>query len=150
MPTIGTKQLQKIANLSRGKVILKDTVLTLQDTLKAVKTGDSRDLKKLLARISLLLQGLSLVNDLLDDALRLDGSSKVAQELMSADTAQGKRDQIRNNRLGQSSIKNTRKPPHELRLQTAIRTPTKAKAKANSITINPLSSSRPKKKVRRS
>ena len=63
MPTIGTKQQQQIANLSRGKVILKDTVLALQDTLKAVKTGNSRDLKKLPARISLLLQGLSLVND---------------------------------------------------------------------------------------
>ena len=129
MPTRGTKQQQKLAKVSKGKVCLDDTVLVLQDTLKALNSGDPRDLKKLPVRISLALKGISLVTDLLEDALRLDGT------LRSAEVAQEKRDQIRNNRLQQSSTKNIRKPEHELRLQTAVKTP--RKSKACPITIRP-------------
>ena len=93
MPTTGTKQLQKITKLSKGKIVLNDTVLVLEDVLKAVKSGDLRALKKLPVRISLALEGISLVTNLLDDALRLDGNYKLSAELRSAEAAQAKRDE---------------------------------------------------------
>ena len=145
MPTTGTKQLQKITKLSSGKIVLNDTVLVLEDILKAVKSGNLQDLKKLPVRITLALEGISLVTNLLDDALRLDGNYKLSTELRSAEIAQEKREEIRNNRFQQSSTKKTRKPKHELRLQTAVHTPKKSKSKS---TGSPAVISPPNKKAR--
>ena len=73
-------------------------MLVLQDTLKALNSGDPRDLKKLSVRISLALKGISLVTDLLDDALRLDGTLTLSIALRSAEVAQENRDQRRRRR----------------------------------------------------
>ena len=87
---------------------------------------------KITVIISLALKCISLVSDLLDDGLRLDGSLSLSIALRSAEVAQEKRDQICNNRFEQSSTKNTRKAKHELCLQTAVHTPRKSKIKLKS------------------
>ena len=120
MPTTGTKQQQKIQSLMEGKKILNETSSFLKEVLSiaaiGTTTGTLRDLKKLPDKIKLLMKGVNHVNALLDQALKLDGSFRVAKDLMSCSMADENQQRVIQHRLHKSSNGNKRKSLCEQRL----------------------------------
>ena len=120
MPTTGTKQQQKIHSLIEGKKILNDTSSLLKEILSLLatgaETGNVRDLKKLPIKIKLLMKGVDQVNVLLDCALKLDGSFRVAKDLMSSSIADENQQRVISDRLQQTTNANKRKSLCEQRL----------------------------------
>jgi len=113
MPTTGTKQQQKIQSLMEGRKILNETSSFLKEVLSiaaiGTTTGTLRDLKKLPDKIKLLMKGVNQVNTLLDHALKLDGSFRVAKDLMSFSMADENQQRVIQHSLQKSSNGNKKK-----------------------------------------
>ena len=103
-----------------GKKILNETSSFLKEVLSiaaiGTTTGTLRDLKKLPDKIKLLMKGVNHVNALLDQALKLDGSFRVAKDLMSFSMADENQQRVIQHRLHKSSNGNKRKSLCEQRL----------------------------------
>ena len=113
MPTTGTKQQQKIQSLMEGKKILNETSSFLKEVLSiaaiGTTTGTLRDLKKLPDKIKLLMKGVNHVNALLDQTLKLDGSFRVAKDLMPFSMADEIQQRVIQHHLHKSFNGNKRK-----------------------------------------
>ena len=112
MPTTGTKQQQKIKSLIEGKKILNDASSFLKEILSISAIGTTtctlRDMKKLPGKIKLLMKGVEQVHALLDQALKLDGSYRVAKDLMRCSIADENQQRVIQDRLQQYS----KQPPN--------------------------------------
>ena len=85
MPTKGTKQHQKVHCLFKGKTILHNLTILLEEILIIAKEGalhSSRNLKKLPSKIKLSIDGVNMVDSLLDEALRSDGVLRLPEDLL--------------------------------------------------------------------
>ena len=90
MPTKGTKQHQKVNRLVEGKKILHNLTILLEEILIIAKEEAlhrSRNLKKLPTKIQLSIDGVNMVDSLLDEALRSDGVLRLAKDLLISSIA---------------------------------------------------------------
>jgi len=69
MVTEGTKTQLKVERISKGRQVQSNTVIVLDETLSALKSGDKRQLARLHTKITLLLKTINVVDGILEDVL---------------------------------------------------------------------------------